>query len=69
MESCPDEQIHELERHMAGCPDCHTQREAMHALKVLAEAHPVPEPTPEPDCALAAAAGGGAGRDPPETLV
>jgi anti-sigma factor RsiW len=42
----PDEQIHELERHMAGCPDCHTQREAMLALKVLAEAHPVLEPSP-----------------------
>jgi anti-sigma factor RsiW len=42
----PDEQIHELERHMAGCPDCHTQREAMLALKVLAEAHPVVEPGP-----------------------
>jgi len=42
----PDEQIHELERHMAGCPDCHTQREAMLALKVLADVHPVLEPTP-----------------------
>lgn len=42
----PDEQAHELERHMAGCPDCHTQREAMLALKVLADAHPVQEPAP-----------------------
>jgi anti-sigma factor RsiW len=42
----PDEQIHELERHMAGCPDCHTQREAMLALKVLSDAHPVLEPSP-----------------------
>src|SRR5579863_2108386 len=42
----PDEQVHELERHMAGCPDCHTQREAMQALKVLAEAHPLLEPSP-----------------------
>lgn len=42
----PDEQVHELERHMAGCPDCHTQREAMQALKVLADAHPVLEPSP-----------------------
>jgi hypothetical protein len=42
----PDEQAHELERHMAGCPDCHTQREALLALKVLAEAHPMLEPSP-----------------------
>ncbi|MGB6687777.1 MAG: zf-HC2 domain-containing protein, partial [Terracidiphilus sp.] len=42
----PDEQIHELERHMAGCPDCHTQREAMLALKVLADVHPMLEPSP-----------------------
>jgi len=42
----PDEQIHELERHMAGCPDCHKEREAMLALKALAEAYPVLEPSP-----------------------
>jgi anti-sigma factor RsiW len=42
----PDEQMHELERHMAGCPDCHTDREAMLALKVLADVHPVLEPSP-----------------------
>lgn len=41
-----DEQIHELERHMAGCPDCHTQREELNALKVLADAHPLLEPSP-----------------------
>jgi hypothetical protein len=41
-----DEQTHELERHMAGCPDCHQEREALLALKVLADAHPVPEPSP-----------------------
>ncbi len=41
----PDEQIHELERHMAGCPDCHREREELLALKVLAQAHPVMEPT------------------------
>jgi hypothetical protein len=40
----PDEQIHELERHMAGCPDCHTERETLQALKLLADAHPVLEP-------------------------
>ena len=41
-----DEQMHELERHMAGCPDCHQEREALLALKVLADAYPVPEPDP-----------------------
>ena len=41
-----DEQVHELERHMAGCPDCHKEREALLALKVLADACPVMEPSP-----------------------
>jgi anti-sigma factor RsiW len=40
----PDEQIHELERHMTGCPDCHSDREQLMALKLLADAHPVMEP-------------------------
>jgi hypothetical protein len=40
----PDEQIHELERHMAGCPECHAEREELLALKLLASAHPVVEP-------------------------
>jgi hypothetical protein len=40
----PDEQSHELERHMAGCPDCHRDREQLLAMKVLADAHPVIEP-------------------------
>jgi hypothetical protein len=39
-----DEQTHELERHMAGCPECHTEREELLALKVLAAAHPVIDP-------------------------
>jgi HEAT repeats len=39
-----DEQTHELERHMTGCPDCHLDREQLLAMKVLAEAHPVMEP-------------------------
>jgi hypothetical protein len=42
----PDEQMHELERHMTGCPDCHSDREQMLALKVLADAHPMVEPPP-----------------------
>ncbi len=39
-----DEQTHELERHIAGCPDCAAEREQMLALKALAEMHPVEEP-------------------------
>jgi hypothetical protein len=42
----PDEQIHELDRHMTGCPDCHREREQLLAMKVLADAHPVMEPPP-----------------------
>jgi hypothetical protein len=42
----PDEQIHELERHMTACPDCHTERDQLLALKVFAEALPVMEPAP-----------------------
>jgi hypothetical protein len=40
----PDEQLHELERHMTVCPDCHRDREQLLAMKILAEAHPVLEP-------------------------
>ncbi|MGA2851513.1 MAG: HEAT repeat domain-containing protein [Terracidiphilus sp.] len=39
-----DEQIHELERHMTGCPECHTEREELLALKLLAAAHPMVDP-------------------------
>jgi hypothetical protein len=42
----PDEQIHELERHVAGCPGCQTDRKELLALKILADAHPVVEPPP-----------------------
>jgi anti-sigma factor RsiW len=42
----PDEQIHELERHLASCPECQEDREQLLALKVLANAHPVLEPDP-----------------------
>jgi hypothetical protein len=42
----PDEQIHELDRHMSGCPDCQTERDQLLALKVFADAHPVQEPAP-----------------------
>src|SRR5271166_6414793 len=40
----PDEQIHELDRHMTGCPDCHRDRDQLLAMKILADAHPVLEP-------------------------
>jgi hypothetical protein len=40
----PDEQMHELERHVHNCGDCRTEREQLLALKVLAEANPVIEP-------------------------
>jgi hypothetical protein len=40
----PDEQIHELERHMTGCPDCETERKQLLALKVLVDAYPVADP-------------------------
>jgi hypothetical protein len=42
----PDEQVHELERHMASCPDCETERKQLLALKVLVDAYPVMEPDP-----------------------
>ncbi|MDR3771771.1 MAG: HEAT repeat domain-containing protein [Terracidiphilus sp.] len=42
----PDEQTHELERHMTGCPECARDREELRAMKILADAHPVIEPPP-----------------------
>ncbi len=39
-----DEHLHELERHMTGCPDCHREREQLAALKILADAYPVTDP-------------------------
>ena len=40
----PDEQVHELERHLSGCAECMNEREQLRALKVLADAYPVQEP-------------------------
>jgi hypothetical protein len=40
----PDEQAHELELHLASCPECCQEREQLLALKVLADAYPVQEP-------------------------
>jgi hypothetical protein len=42
----PDEQIHELDRHMAGCTECQTERDQLLALRVFADAVPVLEPPP-----------------------
>ena len=40
----PDEQIHELERHLLECAECRGEREQLHALKILADAYAVLEP-------------------------
>jgi hypothetical protein len=40
----PDEQIHELDRHLAACPGCQSERQQLLALKILADARPVLEP-------------------------
>jgi anti-sigma factor RsiW len=42
----PDEQAHELERHLSGCARCREEREQVLALKLIADAHPVAEPGP-----------------------
>jgi hypothetical protein len=40
----PDEQMRELEQHVAGCPQCRQEQEQLRALKALADANPVLEP-------------------------
>lgn len=40
----PDEQAHELERHLTGCADCVAERDQLLALQALAAHHPVVEP-------------------------
>ncbi len=42
----PDDQIHQLERHVIACPECQKEREQVLAIKLLADAHPVVEPDP-----------------------
>lgn len=42
----PDDQVHELERHLKECADCRKEREQLMAMKVLADALPVVEPGP-----------------------
>jgi anti-sigma factor RsiW len=40
----PDDQVHELDRHLIGCAECREDREQLSALKSLAALHPVIEP-------------------------
>jgi anti-sigma factor RsiW len=42
----PDDQVHDLERHLGDCADCRKEREQLLAMKVLADALPVMEPGP-----------------------
>ena len=42
----PDEQVHELERHVLGCAECQKEREQVLALKTLVNALPALEPSP-----------------------
>lgn len=42
----PDEQVHELDRHLAACTDCSQERDQLLALKTLATAYPVTELDP-----------------------
>lgn len=42
----PDDSAHELDRHLASCPECQKEREQLRALKLLADAYPVQEPDP-----------------------
>ncbi len=41
----PDDQIHELDRHLTTCADCREEREQFSALRTLAALHPVVEPS------------------------
>ncbi len=40
----PDEQAHELERHLTACAECQAEREQLNALQIAAACHPVEEP-------------------------
>ena len=42
----PDDQVHELERHLGDCAECRKEREQLLALKVLADVLPVTDPSP-----------------------
>ena len=40
----PDEQMHELERHMTGCPDCALEREQLRATVQMLNRTPIDLP-------------------------
>ena len=40
----PDDAAHELDRHLASCPECQKDRDQLRALRLLADAYPVEEP-------------------------
>ena len=42
----PDDQLHELDRHLAACTECSQEQQQLQALKTLATAYPVGEPDP-----------------------
>ena len=42
----PDDQVHQLEHHVAACPECRKEREQILALKIIADVHTVAEPDP-----------------------
>jgi hypothetical protein len=40
----PDDQVHELDRHLTSCAECREEREQLSALRAIALMHPVIEP-------------------------
>lgn len=42
----PDDEAHELDRHLAACAACGEERDQLRALKLLADALPLQEPSP-----------------------
>lgn len=42
----PDEQMHQLERHLGNCPECRQEQAQLLAMKTLAEAWPMESPSP-----------------------
>ena len=65
----PDEQMHELERHVAACPECSQERQQLLAMKTLATAYPVVEPDPNFVTRSRIRPGGSPGRAAAQALV
>lgn len=42
----PDDELHELERHLGGCEVCQRERDEVRAMQILASAYSVQEPDP-----------------------